>query len=377
MTPSPASLSPAQTAALTKITSLRRELEAAVYERKDEIDAMLTALLARQHLLLLGPPGTAKSMLAFLLAKALRATTFTRLMTKHSVPEELFGPYSLVGLEQDRYERKTQGYLPEAQVALLDEVFKANSAILNALLTLLNERAFDNGNQRLACPLEFCLGMSNETPKDDGLEALYDRFTVRRWTSYISDADHFKAMLCSGEATVTVHLSAEDIAILREMVAKVTIPSEVLDAIVAIRTELAQKGIQPSDRRYRSLIGLVKAQATLRGATEATPEDLFIAKDCLWDRPEDAQEVASVVLAKASPELNEATRLRDAAIEAFQKLDLSKIEAGPAIKVRKELEAIVGQLRALRATPKIVAVTEEVAAMDAQIKRAVSKAMGL
>jgi len=366
-----------ETAAVQKINALRRELEGAVHERRDEIDAMLTALLARQHLLLLGPPGTAKSMLAFLLAKALGGTTFTRLMTKHSVPEELFGPYSLRGLEEDRYERKTKGYLPEAQVALLDEVFKANSAILNALLTLLNERAFDNGNTRLSCPLEFCLGMSNETPKDDGLEALYDRFTLRRWTSYISDADHFKAMLVSGEPTITVHLTAEDLATLRALVARVTIPAEVLEAIVQIRTELAQKGIKPSDRRYRSLIGLVKAQAVLRGAVEATPEDLFIAKDCLWDRPEDAQEVASVVLAKASPELNEATRLRDAAIEAFQKLDLTKIEAGPAIKVRKELEAIIVQLRALRATPKILAVTGEVAAMDEQIKRAVSKAMGL
>jgi MoxR-like ATPase len=370
-------LSPAQAEAVRKITALRRELEAAVHERKDEVDAMLTALLARQHLLLLGPPGTGKSMLGFLLAKAIQGTTFTRLMTKHSVPEELFGPYSLAGLEADRYERKTKGYLPEAQIAILDEVFKANSAILNALLTLLNERAFDNGTVRTTCPLEFCLGMSNETPKDDGLEALYDRFTLRRWVSYIADADHFKAMLIGGEPVVTTVLTAGDLEALRGMVATVTVPAEVLEAIVAIRSELAQKGIKPSDRRYRSLVGLVKAQAVLRGVTEATTEDLFIAKDCLWDRPEDAQEVAQVVMAKASPELNEATRLRDAAIEAFGKLDMSKIEAGPAIKVRKELEAIIVQLRGLRATPKIVAVTEEVVAMDAAIKRSVSKAMGL
>lgn len=368
---------PAQTAAIQKITALRRELEAAVHERKDEVDAMLTALLARQHLLLLGPPGTGKSMLGFLLAKAIGGTTFTRLMTKHSVPEELFGPYSLSGLEQDRYERKTAGYLPEAQIAVLDEVFKANSAILNALLTLLNERAFDNGTQRVSCPLEFCLGMSNETPKDDGLEALYDRFTLRRWVSYIADADHFRAMLVGGEAVVSTVLTASDLAELRALVAQVTIPADVLDALVAIRSELASKGIQPSDRRYRSLVGLIRAQAVLRGATEATTEDLFIAKDCLWDRPEDRQEVAQVVIAKASPELTEATRLRDAAIEVYQKLDMAKIEAGPAIKVQRELDAILVQLRSFRATPKIASVVDDVVAMNTSIKRAVSRAMGL
>lgn len=371
------SLTPAQTAALATLSSLRVELEAAVLERKEEIEAVLTALLARQHVLLLGPPGTAKSYLGNLLAEALQAKTFTRLLTKHSVPEELFGPYSLAGLEADRYERKIEGYLPAAQVAILDEIFKANSAILNALLTILNERAFDNGTARIKCPLEIALGMSNETPQDDGLGALYDRFTLRRWVAYLSDEDHFRAMLLADSKPIQTRLTQEDLETLRGLVAQVKVPAEVLDGMVAIRRELAQKGIQPSDRRYRSAISLVKAQAVLRGSLEATTEDLFILRDCLWDRPEDRQEVASVVLSKASPELNEAVRLKDAAIEAFQKVNLGNLETGPAIRVRRDLAGILDQLRVLRQTPKIAAVLQDVEGMDAEIKRAVSKAMGL
>ena len=374
MTPT---LTPAETSAIKSLQALRVELEGKILERKEEIDASLTALLARQHLLLLGPPGTAKSLLGTLLADALGAKTFTRLLTKHSVPEELFGPYSLAGLEAGRYERKIDGYLPTAEIAILDEIFKANSAILNALLTLLNERAFDNGTARLSCPLEFALGMSNETPQDDGLGALYDRFTLRRWVSYLSDEDHFRTMLVADSGPVQARLSRADLEVLRAMIPRVKIPEEVLDAMVAIRRELAEKGIQPSDRRYRSAISLIRAQAVMRGSTEATTEDLFILRDCLWDRPEDRQEVASVVLGKASPELNEAVRLRDAAIEAFQTIDLSKVETGTAIKTRRELVGVLDQLRALRQTPKIAGIIQDVENMDIEIKRAVSKAMGL
>lgn len=370
-------MSTTQNAALAALAALRLELEGAVLERRDEIDAALTALLARQHILLLGPPGTAKSLLGTLLAEALEARTFTRLLTKHSVPEELFGPYSLAGLENDRYERKIEGYLPTAEVAILDEIFKANSAILNALLTLLNERAFDNGTARIRCPLEIALGMSNETPQDDGLGALYDRFTVRRWVAYLADEDHFRSMLQVEPKPLQARLSREHLSELRAMVGKVEIPAEVLTAIVAIRRELAQKGIQPSDRRYRSAISLIKAQAVMRGDTVAHTDDLFILRDCLWDRQEDRVEVATVVLSKASPELNDAVRLRDAAIETFQKIEMGRIEAGPAIRVRKELQQIGEEIKALRQTPKIAAILAEVTGMDTEIKRAVSKAMGL
>jgi len=129
------------------------KLSKGLLERETEVRLLLLAALCGEHLLLLGPPGTAKSELARRLSGMCGCDYFERLLTRFSVPEELFGPLSMKGLENDQYIRQTDGYLPTAEVAFVDEIFKANSPILNALLTLLNERLFDNGNQRLPVPL--------------------------------------------------------------------------------------------------------------------------------------------------------------------------------------------------------------------------------
>ena len=141
---------------------------------------MVLAVLCQEHLLLLGPPGTAKSALSRRLSLSLNSTYFERQLTRFSVPEELFGPLSLKELQNDKYIRNTEGYLPEATIAFVDEIFKANSAILNTMLTLINERQFDNGNQRTEVPLLCLVGASNEPPEDDELDALFDRFLFRR-----------------------------------------------------------------------------------------------------------------------------------------------------------------------------------------------------
>ena len=137
-----------------RLTSILAAMEAGLVERGPVVRLALLAALAGEHTLLVGPPGTAKSQLARRLLLVFRdARYFERLLTRYTVPEELFGPLSISALEQDRYERQTAGFLPQASIAFIDEVFKANSAILNALLTLLNEREFDNGPRREPCPL--------------------------------------------------------------------------------------------------------------------------------------------------------------------------------------------------------------------------------
>lgn len=140
--------------------------------------------------MLLGPPGTAKSELGRRLSSVCGdgGIFFERLLTRFSVPEELFGPLSMKGLENDEYVRQIDGYLPTATVAFVDEVFKANSAILNSLLTILNERLFDNGNKRVEVPLLCLVGASNELPESEELDALYDRFLLRSCVEQVSSS---------------------------------------------------------------------------------------------------------------------------------------------------------------------------------------------
>ena len=184
-----------------KLRRVVRALDAALIEREPHARAVLLAMIAGQHALLLGPPGTAKSLLARSICEAFDgARYFEYLLSRFTHPDELFGPVSIPGLKDEDYRRLTEGFLPRAHVAFLDEIFKANSAILNSLLTLVNERVFHHGRHRDAVPLLGLVGASNELPEPGaGLEALYDRFLVRLTVPPVSDPDAF-LRIATGDA---------------------------------------------------------------------------------------------------------------------------------------------------------------------------------
>src|ERR1043166_4602481 len=195
-----------------KLRKIREELQQMFLERAELIDGALAALLSAQHVLIVGPPGTAKSMLADELCRRISgATYFQWLLTKLTTPEELFGAVSLRALEADDYRRVTTHKLPEAHIAFLDEVFKANSSILNAILTLINERRFHNGRDVLDVPLITLFGASNELPEEDELQALYDRFLLRFVVDYIADDFRFLRMLQSKPAATHTTLNLADL----------------------------------------------------------------------------------------------------------------------------------------------------------------------
>ncbi|HJV26170.1 MAG TPA: AAA family ATPase [Aromatoleum sp.] len=286
---------------IAKLPAILAALEHGLIERGRAVRLALLAALAGEHTLLVGPPGTAKSELARRLHLAFAdARYFERLLTRFSVPEELFGPLSISALEQDRYERQTAGFLPQASIAFIDEVFKANSAILNALLTLLNEREFDNGARREACPLISVIGATNEVPEDEVGEAFFDRFLVRMPVAPVS-AEGFRALLGLDAQTLPPPFSPLDAAdrqALDEAAQRVGVPEAVTARLLELRDYLIAEELYVSDRRWVKLVRLLRVAAASEGRAEVSRWDLWLLPWCVAPDIARQQQVADWLCAR-------------------------------------------------------------------------------
>ena len=344
---------------LERFKLLLQEMNRGIYEKNTEISLSLLAALAGESVILLGPPGVAKSMVARQLKTAFRdAQSFEYLMSRFSTPDEIFGPVSIQKLKtSDTYERAVEGYLPTADVVFLDEIWKAGPAIQNTLLTVINEKIFRNGNREMHLPLKLLVAASNELPaKGEGLEALWDRFVIRIESRPIKLEKNFRAMLLESHADFSrstgvlghadfadnadfsgsmgksgstdfsdLKITAEEYAEWAEKICKIGVKEEVLDAISAIRKSLRavnvdeaaeRRNIYVSDRRWKNIVRLLRTSAFMQDREEVDICDLLPIYHCLWQEPEERDAIRCIVIrALFSPFAEKLVEMKNALAE--------------------------------------------------------------
>lgn len=293
-----------------KLLKLLDYLNHGLIERDSTLKAALLTMLAGENLLLVGPPGTAKSLIARKVAECLghdvgaghTGEYFEYLLTKFSTPEEIFGPLSISELKADRFKRNTAGYLPSVRIAFLDEIFKASSSILNALLTILNERLYHNGAEAQKVPLQALIAASNELPTGkEELDALYDRFLVRSFVGYVSEDNLPRLLDKPGLAPTITPLSTADLTAIRQAAEAVTLPEDIVSGIRKIwaaHKKLFKEDRREnlSDRRLRKVVWLLCISAATNGRKEVDLSDLVLLKDCLWNHQDNALKVQELVM---------------------------------------------------------------------------------
>ena len=292
-----------------RIEKLIDKLSEGLYERREQAAVVLLAALSGQNTFMLGPPGTAKSLLARRLASVFvgdNAPYFEYLMQRYSTPEDIFGPVSIAALKDDKYNRKTEGFLPTAHFAFLDEIWKSGPGILNTLLTIINEKKFRNGTKIEDVPLKALIAASNETPPEgQGLEALYDRFLVRLYAPPIENTKEFEKFLCN-KAVIGDKVVCDDIAVKpkewekwRKEMRDVDLSPETMQIIRVIRLDLWERQkdlkVYVSDRRWKKAMILLQAGAYFCGRQETNLVDTLLLRHCLWTTENSRKKVVTIV----------------------------------------------------------------------------------
>ena len=297
-----------------RILALLGEIGRGVYEKETELRLGILAALAGESMILLGPPGVAKSMVARRLKDAFAgARSFEYLMSRFSTPDDIFGPVSISKLKVcDTYERVTEGYMPTADVVFLDEIWKAGPAIQNTLLTALNEKVFRNGDREVRLPLKLLVAASNELPAEgEGLDALWDRFLVRYISQGVKDNKAFLSMILDVD-DVQYSAELERLQITgyeydrwQKEIAAVEVDEGVKASILYIREQLrsivdkdsgATYSIYVSDRRWKKAVSLLRASAFVHGRKETNLSDVAVLAYCLWNEPAECGVVREVVI---------------------------------------------------------------------------------
>ncbi|MEM0068451.1 MAG: AAA family ATPase [Saccharolobus sp.] len=326
--------------------------------REEEAKVIVLALLSKEHIILIGEPGTAKSALARRAAELLNAKFFMYLLTKYTEPAELFGALDINALKEGQYRRITKDRLPESEIAFLDEIFNANSTILNALLSLLNERVIYDGYNVIKTPLRTLITASNRVPDEPELEALYDRLLLRHYARPVGEELWKQLLDATWEIEFTnkwtvkeAIMNTEHLDKLYSYLSQVDL-SGIKNKLLKLYAMLEEKGIHLSDRRKGKALKIISAHSILNGRLKANEEDLIVLKYIAPREIDDFEKVSALLSEelktpiKYMKELNEiynnikeATKYVDAANESDPRL----IELIRSLRATRDRISLLGK----------------------------------
>jgi MoxR-like ATPase len=372
------------------------EVASIFLERRASIEADLIAILAKQHRFTLGPPGTGKSeQKREVINRFPGATYFESLLSKTRPDAAILGPYDLPGLrDKGDFHRKTNGFLPTANFAFLDEVGKMSPTLGHDLLSIANERLYhevNGGRSAVQVPLYSIFTASNEmiVEESDDAAAFWDRLLVRDYVDSIQEAGNFAVLLQSAMSSHDLRLNAPtrtevpfaDLAqVVDEVVPEITVPVNAIECVMKLRDSLRSAEIIPSDRRWRQCIRLLQASAFLKGRNEVTEDDVHVLRYALWDLPTQISQVERLCLSVSNPDAEQCLRIMDDAAAYSRKIRDMKgkaddTRAAYGTEVNGKLKVLGSELGQLRqdclAAGRSVTKLDEVADSLAGVKRSV------
>lgn len=328
----------------TKLLDLESELQSILVHRTEEIRGITLAMLSRHHVLLLGPPGTAKTKMVSQFSKGCGLTFYRRLLNQFTTPDEVFGPVDLKAYKDEGvYRRILKGKAADTQMVYLDEVFKAGPTILNTLLGLMEEREYDNDGTVVETPLQTLVGTSNELPNnEDNLGAFYDRFMLRYVTPYLEDEADFRAMLRGSNTKVTPTLTQEELTWAQDEIASMDISQATYDSVTVLwETIKLELEIYPSDRRFVQMLQIMAADSWMQGYTEVMPSSVKVAQHILWNTPEQIKDVKRLVISSVNPGEIKAQEIVEAAKIDYDIVMATETIAIEDVSVRQQIEEMI------------------------------------
>ena len=324
-----------------RIRDILQCISVGIYGKETILSKALLCTIAGESMFILGPPGTAKSLIALRLKTVFKnAKAFEYLMSRFSTPDEIFGPISISKLkDEDKYERLVEGYLPDASVVFLDEIWKAGPAIQNSLLTVINERIYRNGTSLINLPMKVLIAASNELPEEgQGLEALWDRFLIRIVSNSIDDESLFFEMVKNNtslevELPDSLVINDDEYCYWQGEIKKILIPDEVCSIVSVLRKLLKAEGDKEghqqsdfyvSDRRWKKVFRLMQTSAFLNGRDCVNITDLLILYHCLWNNTDHIPIIISCVCHSILWKAEEIIERVESRIDKIQNVSASK-----------------------------------------------------